>query len=43
MSGTPEVLNQGAPAFGEHTDIVLGELGYSKKEIETLRQEGVVA
>jgi crotonobetainyl-CoA:carnitine CoA-transferase CaiB-like acyl-CoA transferase len=43
MSGTPEVLNEGAPIFGEHTDVVLRELGYSQEEVESLRQDGVVA
>ncbi len=43
MSGTPEVLNEGAPIFGEHTDVVLRELGYSQEEVERLRQDGVVA
>jgi crotonobetainyl-CoA:carnitine CoA-transferase CaiB-like acyl-CoA transferase len=43
MGGTPEVLNEGAPKFGEHTDVVLAELGYNSKEIENLRQEGSVA
>ena len=43
MSGTPEVLNEGAPKFGEHTDLVLRELGYSDEQIESFRQDGVVA
>ncbi len=43
MGGTPEVLNEGAPKFGEHTNVVLAELGYNSKEIENLRQEGSVA
>jgi crotonobetainyl-CoA:carnitine CoA-transferase CaiB-like acyl-CoA transferase len=30
------------PTLGEHTDDVLGELGYSATEIATLRDEGVV-
>ena len=43
LSGTPEVLNEGAPNFGEHTDVVLAELGYSPEEIKNLRQEGSIA
>ncbi len=30
------------PTVGEHTDDVLGELGYSPGEIEALRQKGVI-
>jgi crotonobetainyl-CoA:carnitine CoA-transferase CaiB-like acyl-CoA transferase len=30
------------PTLGEHTDDVLGELGYSATEIATLRDEGIV-
>ncbi|MBA52312.1 MAG: hypothetical protein CL456_09410 [Acidimicrobiaceae bacterium] len=43
MSGTPELVNEGAPLFGEHTEVVLTDLGYSAQEISELRQEGVVA
>lgn len=32
-----------APAYGEHTDAVLVEVGLSTREIEDLRQDGVVA
>ena len=31
-----------APVLGEHTERILGELGYSSGEIATLRQAGVV-
>jgi len=31
-----------APAIGEHTDKILQELGYSEKEICTLKNEGVI-
>ena len=43
MSRTPELVNEGAPLFGEHTQVVLTELGYSAREIHELREEGVVA
>jgi crotonobetainyl-CoA:carnitine CoA-transferase CaiB-like acyl-CoA transferase len=32
-----------APGFGEHTDAVLGSLGYSADEIATLRESKAVA
>jgi formyl-CoA transferase len=32
-----------APAYGQHTDRVLGEAGLTADEITSLRQEGVVA
>ena len=32
-----------APAYGEHTDAVLGEVGLTEQERATLRAEGVVA
>jgi crotonobetainyl-CoA:carnitine CoA-transferase CaiB-like acyl-CoA transferase len=32
-----------APGLGEHTNEVLGELGYQPSEIETLRTSGIVA
>jgi crotonobetainyl-CoA:carnitine CoA-transferase CaiB-like acyl-CoA transferase len=31
-----------SPAFGQHTEEVLGELGLDKEEIEKLRKEGIV-
>jgi Predicted acyl-CoA transferases/carnitine dehydratase len=43
MSRTPELVNEGAPLFGEHTEGVLTELGYNAQEILELRAEGVVA
>jgi itaconate CoA-transferase len=30
------------PALGEHTDLVLGELGYSNAAIRSLRAEGAI-
>ena len=32
MSATPEVINEGAPMFGEHTTEILNELGYDSEE-----------
>ncbi len=42
MSRTPSRLVGGAPEYGEHTDAVLGELGYSSEEIEKFRTSGTV-
>ena len=42
MSATPEVINEGAPRFGEHTTQILNELGYDSEEISGLRDKGVV-
>jgi len=32
-----------APAYGEHTDTILGEIGLSPSEIASLREQEVVA
>jgi formyl-CoA transferase/CoA:oxalate CoA-transferase len=49
MTGSPIKLSRYTatvrrppPTLGEHTDAVLGELGYSAAEISALRDEGVV-
>jgi CoA:oxalate CoA-transferase len=42
LSATPAQLRRPAPQLGEHTDLVLGALGYSPERIATLRRDGVV-
>jgi formyl-CoA transferase len=42
LSRTPSRLNTASPDPGEHTETILGELGYSAGDIARLRQGGVV-
>ncbi|MBI1385835.1 MAG: CoA transferase [Rhizobiales bacterium] len=42
MTGWTDVLRSAAPARGEHTDLVLTELGYTSAEIAKFRSEGVL-
>ena len=39
---TPGTIRTGPPAVGQHTDEVLGELGYSGDQLRALHDEGVV-
>jgi crotonobetainyl-CoA:carnitine CoA-transferase CaiB-like acyl-CoA transferase len=43
MSRTPADPTRPAPAFGEHTDEVLREVGYSDGEIAAMRESGAAA
>jgi crotonobetainyl-CoA:carnitine CoA-transferase CaiB-like acyl-CoA transferase len=36
-------IRRPAPALSEHTDEVLGELGYSSADLDTLRKAGAIA
>ena len=40
---TPEILRMGAPAFGQHTDEVLREYGYTPEDIARFTEQGVIA
>ncbi len=42
LSRTPGRIVRRPPTLGEHTDRILGELGYSKAEIDELRREEVI-
>ncbi|MDO8838487.1 MAG: CoA transferase [Parvibaculum sp.] len=42
LSRTPAAIRERAPVLGEHTDVILGELGYSASEIAAFRAEGVI-
>ncbi len=43
MSRTPGDPTRPAPAFGEHTDEVLREAGYSDEEIAAMIESGAAA
>jgi crotonobetainyl-CoA:carnitine CoA-transferase CaiB-like acyl-CoA transferase len=42
LARTPASIRTPPPLLGEHTDAILGELGYDRAAIEGLRGEGVV-
>ena len=42
FGSTPGAIRSAPPLLGEHTDEVLGELGYGREEIELLRDTAVV-
>jgi crotonobetainyl-CoA:carnitine CoA-transferase CaiB-like acyl-CoA transferase len=42
LSETPGEIRTPAPLLGQHTTETLAELGYSEKEIEDLRERGIV-
>ncbi|KAB2911180.1 MAG: CoA transferase [Hyphomicrobiaceae bacterium] len=42
LSATPGSIRRRAPTLGEHTDQILGSLGYDKKAIAALRQKKVI-
>ncbi len=43
FSDTPASCRRDAPDFGQHTDEVLRELGYSEEDISHMRTEGVIS
>ena len=42
LTGSPATIRHRAPTLGEHTDEILGDLGYGSDEIEAFRAERVV-
>ncbi|SFU76384.1 CaiB/BaiF CoA transferase family protein [Halomonas korlensis] len=42
FSQTPSQIRSPAPLFGQHTDEVLGTLGFTPEQLETLRAEGCI-
>jgi crotonobetainyl-CoA:carnitine CoA-transferase CaiB-like acyl-CoA transferase len=42
LHGTPGTVRKRPPVLGEHSDEILGELGYSKDEIESLKRSGAL-
>jgi crotonobetainyl-CoA:carnitine CoA-transferase CaiB-like acyl-CoA transferase len=42
FSETPGTIRLGPPTVGQHTDEVLGALGYEPDEVRRLREEGCV-
>ena len=42
LSRTPSSVRTAAPDIGEHTEEILGELGFSQADIDTLRRDKVV-
>jgi crotonobetainyl-CoA:carnitine CoA-transferase CaiB-like acyl-CoA transferase len=42
LSQTPGSIRRRAPLLGEHTDVILAELGYDARAIAALREKGVI-
>ena len=42
LSRSPGTVRQRAPMLGEHTEAILGELGYSAAEIAAFHSEGII-
>jgi crotonobetainyl-CoA:carnitine CoA-transferase CaiB-like acyl-CoA transferase len=42
LSATPGTIRHRAPLLGEHTDDVLGEIGYATEEIAGLRERSII-
>ncbi|MBW2370825.1 MAG: CoA transferase [Deltaproteobacteria bacterium] len=42
LSETPAAITQPPPALGEHTEEILGELGYGLEQIDGFKQRGII-
>ena len=42
MSGTPGAIRTPAPKLGQHNHEILGQLGLSESELQSLANEGVI-
>jgi len=42
LSSTPGAITSPPPRLGADTEAVLGELGYTRADVATLRESGVV-
>jgi crotonobetainyl-CoA:carnitine CoA-transferase CaiB-like acyl-CoA transferase len=42
LSETPGAIRHRPPTLGEHTDAIMGELGYAAREIAALRGQKVI-
>ncbi|AXS41658.1 CaiB/BaiF CoA-transferase family protein [Breoghania sp. L-A4] len=42
MSRTPSTISEPPPTCGQHTDAILGDLGYSAREIAEMREDSVI-
>jgi crotonobetainyl-CoA:carnitine CoA-transferase CaiB-like acyl-CoA transferase len=42
LDGSPTEIRRHPPLLGEHTEEILGELGYSKADVARLRSDGEV-
>lgn len=42
LSETPEMIRSPSPKYGQHTEEVLLEAGYTRKDIEKLKEQGVI-
>ena len=43
LSETPGIIRGPSPLLGEHTDLILRDLGYTPEAIARLKQRGVIA
>jgi crotonobetainyl-CoA:carnitine CoA-transferase CaiB-like acyl-CoA transferase len=42
LAKSPGSIRHRAPLLSEHTEAILGEVGYAADEIAALREEGVI-